>query len=65
MLTSYFGNVDMIFSGDVYQETPVRESLIFESPKVKVKYNFIWVLGRENKMLSIAYKNASKRPVVH
>jgi hypothetical protein len=41
--TLYFGNVDMIFSGDLYQAQPVRDSLIFENPKVnknKIPYDF-------------------------
>jgi hypothetical protein len=41
--TLYFGNVDMIFLGDLYQAQPVRDSLIFENPKVKkntVPYDF-------------------------
>lgn len=41
--TSYFGNVDMIFSSDFYQANPVRDSLIFENPKINkntIPYNF-------------------------
>lgn len=40
---SYFGNVDMIFSRDLYQENPLRDSLIFENPKINkntIPYDF-------------------------
>ena len=41
--TTYFGNVNMIFCGDLYQAQPVKDSLIFETPilnKQKSSYNF-------------------------
>lgn len=41
--TSYFANVDIIFSGDLYQANPVRDSLIFENPKIHkntIPYDF-------------------------
>ena len=41
--TTYFRNVDIIFSGDFYQAQPIKDSLIFESPtlnKEKLSYNF-------------------------
>ena len=40
---TYFGNVNMIFCGDLYQAQPVKDSLIFETPilnKQKLSYNF-------------------------
>ena len=43
MPTTYFGNVDIIFSGDLYQAQPIKDSLIFKSPilnKHKLSYNF-------------------------
>jgi len=30
--TKYFGNIDMIFCGDLYQAQPIQDSLIFEQP---------------------------------
>ena len=41
--TTYFGNVDIIFSGNLYQAQPIKYPLIFESPilsKHKLSYNF-------------------------
>jgi hypothetical protein len=41
--TKYFGNVDIIFCGDLYQAQPVKDSLIFENPmlnKEKLSYTF-------------------------
>jgi hypothetical protein len=35
--TSYFGNVDLIFSGDLYQAQPIRDSMIFEEPVINKK----------------------------
>ena len=33
----YFGNIDMIFSGDLYQAQPIQDSLIFEQPTVNMQ----------------------------
>ena len=33
----YFGNIDMIFCGDLYQAQPIQDSLIFEQPTVNMK----------------------------
>jgi hypothetical protein len=35
--TKYFGNIDMIFFGDLYQARPIQDSLIFEQPTVNMK----------------------------
>jgi hypothetical protein len=35
--TKYFGNIDMIFSGDIYQTHPIQYYLIFEQPTVNMK----------------------------
>jgi hypothetical protein len=35
--TKYFGNIDMIFCGDLYQTQPVQYSLIFEQPTVNMQ----------------------------
>jgi hypothetical protein len=33
----YFGNIDMIFCGDLYQAQPIQDSLIFEQPMVNME----------------------------
>ena len=41
--TKYFGNIDMIFCGDLYQAQPIQDSLIFEQPtmnKQVITYEF-------------------------
>ena len=41
--TSYFENIDLILSGDLYQAQPVKDCLIFEDPtldKQKISYPF-------------------------
>jgi hypothetical protein len=35
--TKYFGNIDMIFCGDLYQAQPIQDSLIFEQPTVNMQ----------------------------
>jgi hypothetical protein len=35
--TKYFGNIDMIFCGDLYQAQPIQDSLIFEKPMVNIQ----------------------------
>jgi hypothetical protein len=35
--TKYFGNIDMIFYGDLYQVQPIQDSLIFEKPTVNMQ----------------------------
>jgi hypothetical protein len=35
--TKYFGNIDMIFCGDLYQAQPIQDSLIFEQPIVNME----------------------------
>ena len=35
--TKYFGNIDMIFYGDLYQAQPIQDSLIFEQPTVNMQ----------------------------
>jgi hypothetical protein len=35
--TKYFGNIDMIFCGDLYQAQPIQDSLIFEQPTLTWK----------------------------
>jgi ATP-dependent DNA helicase PIF1 len=35
--TKYFGNIDMIFCGDLYQAQPIQDSLIFEQPTVNME----------------------------
>jgi hypothetical protein len=35
--TKYFGNIDMIFCGDLYEAQPIQDSLIFEQPMVNMK----------------------------
>jgi hypothetical protein len=48
--TKYFGNIDMIFCGDLYQAQPIQDSLIFEQPIVNMetmmhefwRYNIKW-----------------------
>ena len=39
----YFGNIDMIFCGDLYQAEIIQDSLIFEQPTV----NICWPLVME------------------
>ena len=34
--TKYFGNLDMILCGDLYQAQPIQDSLIFEQPMVNM-----------------------------
>jgi hypothetical protein len=33
----YFGNIDMIFYGDLYQAQPIQDSLIFEQPTINME----------------------------
>jgi len=33
--TKYFGNIDIIFCGDLYQAQPIQDSLIFEQPTIR------------------------------
>ena len=43
MPTCHFANIDVIFLGDLYQAQPVRDSMIFESPKLDknvIPYDF-------------------------
>jgi hypothetical protein len=35
--TKYFGNIDMILCGDLYQAQPIQEYLIFEQPTVNME----------------------------
>jgi hypothetical protein len=35
--TKYFGDIDMIFCGDLYQAQPIQDSLIFEQPTVNMQ----------------------------
>jgi hypothetical protein len=35
--TKYFGDIDMILCGDLYQAQPIQDSLIFEQPTVNMK----------------------------
>jgi hypothetical protein len=35
--TKYFGDLDMVFCGDLYQEQPIQYSLIFEQPMVNMQ----------------------------
>jgi hypothetical protein len=35
--TKYFGNIDMILCGDLYQVQPIQDSLIFEQPMVNMQ----------------------------
>jgi hypothetical protein len=35
--TKYFGNIDMIFCGDLYQAHPIQDSLIFEQPTINME----------------------------
>jgi exonuclease III len=35
--TKYFGNIDMIFCGDLYQAQPIQDSLIFEQPTMNMQ----------------------------
>jgi hypothetical protein len=35
--TKYFGNIDMILCGDLYQAQPIQDSLIFEQPTVNMQ----------------------------
>ena len=37
MHTKYFGNIDMILCGDLYQTQPIQDSLIFEQPTVNME----------------------------
>lgn len=39
----YFGNIDLIFSGDLYQAQTIKDSFIFEKPITKdqiIPYSF-------------------------
>jgi hypothetical protein len=41
--TKYFGNIDMVFCGDLYQAQPIHDSLIFEHPTMnmqRITYDF-------------------------
>jgi hypothetical protein len=41
--TRYFGNIDMVFCGDLYQAQPIHDSLIFEQPRMdmqSIAYDF-------------------------
>jgi exonuclease III len=41
--TKYFGNIDVVFCGDLYQAQPIQDSLIFEKPTMDmqtVTYDF-------------------------
>ena len=43
MPTCHFANIDVIFLGDLYQAQPVKDSMIFESPKLDknvIPYDF-------------------------
>jgi hypothetical protein len=35
--TKYFGNLDMVLCGDLYQAQPIQDSLIFEQPMVNMQ----------------------------
>jgi hypothetical protein len=42
--TKYFGNIDMVFCGDLYQSQPIQDSLIFEQPTVNMQTmtHYVW-----------------------
>ena len=47
MHTKYFGNIDMIFCGDLYQAQPIQDSLIFEQPTINME-TMTHDFGRDN-----------------
>ena len=63
MPTCHFANIDVIFLGDLYQAQPVRDSMIFESPKLDknvIPYEF-W----KQKMKCYHLKIAMRKKYTH
>ena len=61
--TSYFENVDLILSGDLYQEKNIKKLLVFEESIINKKT--ILILERWGHLLWSAYKNVLKRHIFH